>query len=97
MALYFINILGAIMLHDCIYQFLRLFYHSRFKPPHLKMTWAQFRTPVIDVVLVVPKIFKLAQNISRFTNKARMRLKSKPGINGREEVLQVKWDTSFRW
>ena len=52
------------------------------------MTWAQFGTPVIDVVLVVPKIFKLAQNISSFTNEARMRLKSKPGINGREEVLR---------
>ena len=87
MALFFINILGAIMLHDCIYQFVRLFYHSRFKPPQLQMTWAQFGTPVIDVVLVVPKIFKLAQNISRFTNEARMRLKSKPGIKRREQVL----------
>ena len=82
---------GAIMLHDCIYQFLRLFYHSRFKPTQLKMTWAQFATPVIDTVLVVPKILTLARNISGFTNEARMRLKSKPGINGRGKSLFIKY------
>ena len=60
------------MLHDCIYQFLRLFYHSRFKPTQLEMTWAQFATPVIDVVLVLPLILKLVQNISEFTNEAKM-------------------------
>ena len=70
------------MLHDCIYQFLRLFYHSRFKPTQLEMTWAQFATPVIDVVLVVPLILKLVQNISGFTNEAEMRLQSELGING---------------
>ena len=74
------------MLHDCIYQFLRLFYHSRFKPTQLEMTWAQFATPVIDVVLVLPLILRLARNISGFTNDARMRLKSKPGINRREHA-----------
>ena len=75
------------MLHDCIYQFLRLFYHSRFKPPQLKMTWSQIATPVIDVVLVVPLILRLLQNILGFTNEARMRLKSKSGINRREHVF----------
>ena len=29
---------AAIMIHDCIYQFLRIFYHSRFKPQQLEMT-----------------------------------------------------------
>ena len=70
------------MLHDCIYQFLRLFYHSRFKPTQLEMTWAQFATPVIDVVLVLPLILRLVQDISGFTNQAKMRLQSELGING---------------
>ena len=70
------------MLHDCIYQFLRLFYHSRFKPTQLEMTWAQFAKPVIDVVLVLPLILRFVQDISGFTNAAKMRLQSELGING---------------
>ena len=71
---------GAIILHDCIYQFIRLFYHSRFKPQQLEMTFTQLATPMIDVILVVPLIIKLAQNIVGFTNDAKLRMKSKPGI-----------------
>ena len=71
---------GAIILHDCIYQFIRLFYHSRFKPKQLEMTLTQLATPMIDVILVVPLIIKLAQNIVGFTNDAKLRMKSKPGI-----------------
>ena len=29
-------------------------YYFRFKPVGLSMTWAQFSTPIIDIVLVVP-------------------------------------------
>ena len=79
------------MLHDCIYQFLRLFYHSRFKPTQLEMTWAQFATPVIDVVLVLPLILKLVQNISEFTNEAKMRLQSKLGINRIYVLIKQKY------
>ena len=69
------------MLHDCIYQFLRLFYHSRFKPPQLEMTLSQFATPVIDLVLVLPLITRLLKDFSRFSNETKMRVKSKPGIS----------------
>ena len=69
------------MLHDCIYQFLRLFYHSRFKPPQLEMTLSQFATPVIDLVLVLPLITRLLKDFSRFSNETKMRIKSKPGIS----------------
>ena len=34
---------GAFMIHDCIYQFLRIFYHSRFKPQQLEMTGTRVR------------------------------------------------------
>ena len=70
------------MLHDCIYQFLRLFYHSRFKPPQLEMTISQFATPVIDLVLVLPLILRLFKDFSRFSNSTKMMFKSKPGICG---------------
>ena len=69
------------MLHDCISQFLRLFYHSRFKPPQLEMTLSQFATPVIDLVLVLPLITRLLKDFSRFSNETKMRVKSKPGIS----------------
>ena len=77
---YFKIFQGAIILHDCIYQFIRLFYHSRFKPPQLEMTLAQLATPIIDVILVVPLIIKLVQNIAGFSNDAKNRIKSKPGM-----------------
>ena len=69
------------MLHDCIYQFLRLFYHSRYKPPQLDMTMAQLATPVIDLVLTCPLIQRLLQDFLRFSNDSKMKNKSKTGTN----------------
>ena len=40
------------MMHDCIYQFLRIFYHSRFKPRQLELTPTQLSAPIFDLVLV---------------------------------------------
>ena len=73
---------GAIMIHDCIYQFLRLFYHSRFKPQQLEMTTTQFLVPVFDLVLVLPLIMRLFKDFSRFSNATKMKIQSKPEING---------------
>ena len=67
------------MLHDCIYQFLRLFYHSRFKPPQLDMTMTQLATPVIDLVLICPLIQRLLQDFLSFSNDSKMKNKSKTG------------------
>ena len=77
---------GAIMIHDCIYQFLRLFYHSRFKPQQLEMTTTQFVAPVLDLVLVLPLILRLFKDFSRFSNATKMKIQSKPEINGQALV-----------
>ena len=69
------------MIHDCIYQFLRLFYHSRFKPQQLEMTTTQFLVPVFDLVLVLPLIMRLFKDFSRFSNATKMKIQSKPEIN----------------
>ena len=45
-SLFFTDIFAVVMIHGCIYQFLRIFYHSRFKPQQLKMTAAQLLAPV---------------------------------------------------
>ena len=74
------------MIHDCIYQFLRLFYHSRFKPQQLEMTTTQFVAPVLDLVLVIPLIMRLFQDFSRFSNATKMKIQSKPEINGQALV-----------
>ena len=68
------------MIHDCIYQFLRLFYHSRFKPQQLEMTLSQLSAPVLDLILVLPLIFRLYQDLSRFSNETKLRVQSKPEI-----------------
>ena len=70
------------MIHDCIYQFLRLFYHSRFKPQQLEMTTTQLLVPVFDLVLVLPLILRLFKDFSRFSNATKMKIQSKPEING---------------
>ena len=44
------------------------------------MTLSQLATPIIDLILVVPLLVKLAQNIAGLSNNAKMKLKSKPGI-----------------
>ena len=68
------------MIHDCIYQFLRLFYHSRFKPQQLEMTLSQLSAPVLDLVLVLPLILRLYKDLSRFSNETKLRVQSKPEI-----------------
>ena len=74
---------GAIMIHDCIYQFLRIFYHSRFKPQQLEMTVSQMSAPVLDLVLVLPLIFRLYKDLSRFSNETKLRVQSKQEIKER--------------
>ena len=70
------------MIHDCIYQFLRLFYHSRFKPQQLEMTTTQFLVPVFDLILALPLIMRLFKDFSRFSNATKLKIQSKPEING---------------
>ena len=69
------------MIHDCIYQFLRLFYHSRFKPQQLEMTLSQLLAPALDLVLVIPLILRLFKDFSRLSNKTKTRNQFKPEIN----------------
>ena len=69
------------MIHDCIYQFLRIFYHSRFKPKQLEMTATQLLAPVLDLVLTLPLVSRLFQEVLRFSNATKMRIQSKPEIN----------------
>ena len=73
---------AAIMIHDCIYQFLRIFYHSRFKPQQLQMTVTQLLAPVLDLVLTLPLIIRLFKEFSQFSKATKMRVQSKPEING---------------
>ena len=72
---------GAIMIHDCIYQFLRIFYHSRYKPQQLEMTATQLLAPVLDLILTLPLIMRLFQEFSQFSKATKMRVQSKPEIN----------------
>ena len=76
------------MIHDCIYQFLRLFYHSRFKPQQLEMTLSQLSAPVLDLVLVLPLILRLYKDLLRFSNETKLRVQSKPEI--------VTWQSAVR-
>ena len=69
------------MIHDCIYQFLRIFYHSRFKPQQLEMTVTQLLAPVLDIILTLPLVMRLFEEVSRFSNATRMKVQSKPEIN----------------
>ena len=72
---------AAIMIHDCIYQFLRIFYHSRFKPQQLEMTATQLLAPVLDLILTLPLVMRLLQEFYRFSKATKMRVQSKPEIN----------------
>ena len=69
------------MIHDCIYQFLRLFYHSRFKPQQLEMTLTQLSAPVLDLVLVLPLILRLYKDFLRFSNTRKLKIQSKSEVN----------------
>ena len=84
------TIKATIMIHDCIYQFLRLFYHSRFKPQQLEMTLSQLSAPALDLILVVPLILRLFKDFSRFSNETKMRLQSKPEINRKSTKNSLK-------
>ena len=44
---------AGVVMHDVIYQFLRIFYHSRFKPDNLQMTLAQWAMPIIDLIFML--------------------------------------------
>ena len=76
------------MIHDCIYQFLRLFYHSRFKPQQLQMTLSQLSAPVLDLVLVLPLILRLYKDLLRFSNETKLRVQSKPEITEPSPIWQ---------
>ena len=69
------------MIHDCIYQFLRIFYHSRFKPQQLEMTVTQLLAPVLDIILTLPLVMRLFHEVTRFSNATKMKVQSKPEIN----------------
>ena len=55
---------AGVVMHDVIYQFLRIFYHSRFKPDNLQMTLAQWAMPIVDLVFLVGPLLQ----IKRFRN-----------------------------
>ena len=74
------------MIHDCIYQFIRLFYHSRFKPQQLEMTLSQLSAPVLDLVLVLPLILRRYKDFSRFSNETKLRVQSKQEITEQSPV-----------
>ena len=40
----------AILIHDCIHKFLKLFYFSRYKPPGLQMTPIQILIPLTGIL-----------------------------------------------
>ena len=44
---------AGVVMHDVIYQFLRIFYHSRFKPDNLQMTLAQWAMPITDLIFML--------------------------------------------
>ena len=77
------------MIHDCIYQFLRIFYHSRFKPQQLEMTATQLTAPVLDLVLTLPLIMRLFQEFLRFSNATKMKVQSKPEINESRRQMKL--------
>ena len=49
----------GVVFHDAIYQFLRIFYHSRFKPDNLQMTLAQWAMPIVDLVFLVGPLLQI--------------------------------------
>ena len=43
---------AGVVFHDAVYQLLRIFYHSRFKPDNLQMTLAQWVMPIVDLIFL---------------------------------------------
>ena len=80
------------MIHDCIYQFLRIFYHSRFKPQQLEMTATQLLAPALDLILTLPLVTRLFQEFSRFSNATKMKVQSKPEINEKSMISYIDSD-----
>lgn len=64
---------SAVILHDAIYQFLRIFYYSRFKPPSLSITPAQFAMPLIEVILVLGPILTIVTQFKAIISSERLK------------------------
>ena len=43
----------GVVFHGALYQFLRIFYHDRYKPPNLQMTLVQWAMPVFDLIFLI--------------------------------------------
>jgi len=50
---------AGVVMHDVIYQFLRIFYHSRFKPDNLQMTLTQWAMPIADLIFLLGQILHI--------------------------------------
>ena len=61
------SIILTILMHDCVYKFLKIFYFSRFKPAGLQMTTAQLLQPILDVLLVVISFVAIAKELYNMT------------------------------
>ena len=64
-----LSIILTILMHDCIYKFLKIFYFSRFKPAGLQMTTAQLMQPVFDILLVVVSFMSIVKELYNLTMK----------------------------
>ena len=49
----------GVVFHDAIYQFIRIFYHSRFKPDNLQMTLVQWAMPVVDIIFLAGPLLQI--------------------------------------
>ena len=54
---------AGVVMHDVIYQFLRIFYHSRFKPDNLQMTLSQWAMPIVDLIFLLGPIIHIKRLI----------------------------------
>ena len=52
----------GVVFHDAIYQFLRIFYHSRFKPDNLQMTLAQWAMPIVDLIFLAGPLLQIKRS-----------------------------------
>ena len=67
----------AILIHDCIHKFLKLFYFSRYKPPGLQMTPIQILIPLtgtlptlrFSIGFLLKYMFKNTAVIARIDSK----------------------------
>ena len=54
-----VSLSTGLLLHDLLYQLLRIFYISRFKPDNLQMTLSQWAMPIFDVVFLINPILQI--------------------------------------